>query len=43
MQIFNMITARKIHDELNIFEGIHTNIIFIGLWFIICGGQVFIT
>ena len=23
MQIFNMICARKIHDEWNIFEGIH--------------------
>jgi Ca2+-transporting ATPase len=38
-----MICARKIHDEWNIFEGIHTTIIFIVLWFIICGGQVIIT
>lgn len=43
MQIFNMITARKIHDELNIFEGIHKNMIFVVIWFVICGGQVFIT
>lgn len=43
MQIFNMITARKIHDELNIFEGIQKNMIFIVLWFLICGGQVVIT
>lgn len=43
MQIFNMITARKIHDELNIFEGIQKNLIFITLWFVICGGQVIIT
>lgn len=43
MQIFNMITARKINDEWNIFEGIHTNVIFIVLWFVILGGQVIIT
>ena len=29
MQIFNMICARKIDDELNIFEGIHHNSMFI--------------
>ena len=28
MQIFNMICARKIDDEINIFEGIHHNLIF---------------
>lgn len=43
MQIFNMLCARKIHDEWNIFEGIHKNLIFIVLWFVICGGQVVIT
>jgi len=43
MQIFNMITARKIHDELNIFEGIFKNKIFLVIWFVICGGQVIIT
>jgi Ca2+ transporting ATPase len=43
MQIFNMICARKIHDEWNIFEGIHTNLIFIAIWFVIIGGQVIIT
>jgi len=43
MQIFNMITARKINDEINIFEGIHTNMIFVSLWFVILGGQVIIT
>jgi len=42
MQIFNMITARKIHDELNIFEGIQKNLIFIVLWFVIIGGQAII-
>jgi Ca2+ transporting ATPase len=43
MQIFNMICARKINDELNIFEGIHKNLIFIAIWIIIIGGQVLIT
>lgn len=38
-----MITARKIHDEWNIFEGILRNPIFITLWFLIVGGQVVIT
>ena len=43
MQIFNMICARKIFDEWNVFEGITKNLIFIGLWFLILGGQVLIT
>lgn len=43
MQIFNMICSRKIHDELNIFEGIHKNLIFIVIWFIIVGGQALIS
>jgi Ca2+ transporting ATPase len=43
MQIFNMICARKIHDEINVFEGIHKNIIFIVLWWVIIGLQVIIT
>lgn len=43
MQIFNMICARKIHDELNVFEGIHKNFIFIIVWFIIVFGQVIIS
>lgn len=38
-----MICARKIHDEWNIFEGIHKNLIFIVLWVVIIGGQVLIT
>lgn len=28
MQIFNMICSRKIHDEFNIFEGVHHNAMF---------------
>jgi Cation transporting ATPase, C-terminus len=43
MQIFNMICARKIHDEWNIFEGIQNNPTFCVLWFVIIGGQVLIT
>lgn len=43
MQIFNMFAARKIHDEFNIFEGIHTNFIFMGVWVIIVFGQWIIT
>ena len=35
MQIFNMINSRKINDELNVFEGIHHNKIFIIIFFII--------
>merc|ERR1711918_97046 len=38
-----MICARKIHDEWNIFEGIHTNLTFVVLWFVIIGGQVVIS
>jgi len=43
MQIFNMICSRKIHDELNIFEGIHKNLIFIVIWIIIVIGQALIS
>jgi len=43
MQIFNMIASRKIHDELNIFDGLFTNAIFCILWLVICVGQVCIT
>jgi len=38
-----MIACRTIHDELNIFKGIHTNIMFILIWLIIMGGQILIT
>jgi len=43
MQVFNMINARKIHDELNICAGIHRNFLFIGIWALIAGCQVLIT
>jgi Ca2+ transporting ATPase len=42
MQIFNMICARKIHDEWNIFAGILENTTFCILWFVIIGGQALI-
>lgn len=43
MQIFNMFAARKIHDELWIFEGVFSNALFVGLWIVIAAGQVAIT
>lgn len=43
MQIFNMLCARKIHDELNIFSGILGNKMFIVIWLIILVLQVLIT
>jgi uncharacterized integral membrane protein len=39
-QIFNMLGARKINDELNIFEGVFTNPMFVIVWLIIVGGQI---
>jgi magnesium-transporting ATPase (P-type) len=43
MQIFNMICARKINDEINIFNGITTNPAFIIVWTIIVIIQIFCT
>jgi Ca2+ transporting ATPase len=31
MQCFNEINSRKIHDEINVFEGISKNFLFIGI------------
>jgi len=42
MQIFNMLCARKINDEFNIFDGIFTNAMFMIVWIIIVFGQFFI-
>jgi hypothetical protein len=39
MQIVNMINARKIHDEKNVFQGIHENFMYIGIFIFICIGQ----
>jgi len=43
MQIFNMICSRKIHDEINIFDGIFSNPAFMTVWVIIVIIQVFCT
>lgn len=43
MQIWNMIAARKIMDEVNIMSGLFTNTMFISVWIIILVGQVLIT
>jgi len=42
MQIFNMISARKIHDELNVFSGIFENPTYVTIWVIIVVGQIII-
>ncbi len=42
MQIFNMVCARKINDEFNIFEGIHHNPIFLIILAIIAVVQILI-
>lgn len=50
MQVFNEINARKVHGERNVFKGIHTNKLFIGIvigTFLVqivlveCGGRFF--
>jgi len=41
-QIFNMLAARKINDEINIFSGVFTNLMFISVWIVIVVGQFFI-
>lgn len=38
LQIFNMLNARKINDEKNIFTGISSNWMFIAVWVIIVIG-----
>ena len=43
MQIFNMLNARKIYDELNIFSGLNKNSMFLIIWFIILILQILIT
>ena len=40
MQITNMIAARKINDEKNIFEGFFSNSMFYSIWFMIVAVQV---
>lgn len=43
MQIFNMFPARKIRDELNIFEGLCSNYMFFIVFVIIVIGQIILT
>ena len=43
MQIWNMICARKIHDEINIFSGILTNYLFVIVWITIVICQIAIS
>jgi hypothetical protein len=43
MQIFNMLPARKLRDERNIFKGFFGNFMFIGIMVFIIGMQVLIT
>lgn len=40
MQLFNEFNARKIKDELNVFEGLRNSPMFIVIWFITLGFQV---
>ncbi|CEM28830.1 unnamed protein product [Vitrella brassicaformis CCMP3155] len=35
MQVFNLLNARKIHNEWNIFDGIFRNRMFVYIWFLI--------
>ncbi len=42
MQIFNLVNARKIHDELNVFKGIFSNYIFFIVFAGCFGGQAII-
>ena len=32
MTLFNEINARKLHGERNVFAGLHTNPLFLGIW-----------
>ena len=42
MQVFNLINARKIHDELNIFDGVLKNGMFCAIWVGVLAAQVII-
>jgi hypothetical protein len=42
MQVFNMLCSRKINDELNFMEGMHTNFMFISVMIFIIGLQCFV-
>ena len=40
MQLFNEFNARKIQDELNVFEGLRKSPMFVVIWFITIGFQI---
>lgn len=40
MQVWNMVCARKIHDEFNIFDGLVSNFAFVIVWLFIFIGQI---
>jgi magnesium-transporting ATPase (P-type) len=40
MQIFNMVNARKIDGTFNIFDGVFTNLMYVGVLIVICGLQI---
>jgi Ca2+ transporting ATPase len=42
MQIFNMLNARKINDEVNIFNGIFSNKLYLVVMVVIFTGQIII-
>ena len=42
MQIFNLVCARMIHDEVNIFKGVLNNCMFCGVFLGICIAHVII-
>ncbi|KAI5294819.1 hypothetical protein KEM52_003099 [Ascosphaera acerosa] len=42
MQIFNQYNCRRIDNKLNIFEGLWKNLWFLGIQFVIVGGQIII-
>jgi len=43
LQVVNMFCSRMIHDELNPFKGVFTNMVFIAVWIGIFGLQIVIT
>mmetsp|Transcript_8369 Transcript_8369/g.12165 ORF Transcript_8369/g.12165 Transcript_8369/m.12165 type:complete len:1278 (+) Transcript_8369:130-3963(+) len=43
MQLFNEINTRKLHDEINVFEGMCDNAWFVTIWIVSMGVQVLIT
>ena len=42
MQIFNSLNNRRLDNQFNVFEGIQNNLFFIGIFFVMIGGQLII-